>query len=107
MYVDCATLLASMIVPRHVGANTSNPWVTISSVGNEINALIEQNGKSYARLGAGAGNDNGAKAAVFQEQNKVAKESGTMEYSFIPETKDKILDSVSILIILTIIISFL
>ena len=36
---------------------------------------------------AGAGNDNGAKVAIFQEQNKVAKESGTMEYSFIPETK--------------------
>lgn len=87
MYVDCANTFSKHDCAATCRANTSNPWVTISSVGNEINALIEQNGKSYARLGTGAGNDNGAKAAVFQEQNKVAKESGTMEYSFIPETK--------------------
>ncbi|MFE7916054.1 hypothetical protein, partial [Bacillus mobilis] len=43
------TFLVSMIVPLHVGANVSNPWVTISSGGNEINAIIEQNGKSYVR----------------------------------------------------------
>ncbi|MDJ1478560.1 endo-alpha-N-acetylgalactosaminidase family protein [Bacillus sp. LS15-K4] len=80
------TFLVSMMVPLHVGANVSNPWVTISSGGNEINAIIEQNGKSYVRLGAGAGNDNEAKAAIFQEQNKIAKESGTMAYTFTPET---------------------
>ncbi|MFF2876368.1 endo-alpha-N-acetylgalactosaminidase family protein [Gottfriedia sp. NPDC057991] len=81
------TFLVNMIPTIRVGANVSNPWVTFSSGGNEINELVEQNGKSYARLGAGSGNDNGASAAIFQEQNKVAKESGVMEYNFIPETK--------------------
>ena len=73
MYVDCANTFSKHDCAATCRANTSNPWVTISSVGNEINALIEQNGKSYARLGTGAGNDNGAKAAVFKSRIKSLK----------------------------------
>ena len=79
------TFLTGFIPPLRAVAEVTNPWVTISTGGNEVNEMVNQNGKAYARLGAGAGNDNGAKAAIFQEEKAAAKESGTMEYTFIPE----------------------
>jgi endo-alpha-N-acetylgalactosaminidase len=79
------TFLTGFIPPLRAEAEVTNPWVAISSGGNEVNEMVNKNGKAYARLGAGAGNDNGAKAAIFQEENAAAKESGTMEYTFIPE----------------------
>ncbi|WP_223589541.1 endo-alpha-N-acetylgalactosaminidase family protein [Neobacillus bataviensis] len=79
------TFLTGFIPPLHAIAEVTNPWVTISAGGNEVNEMTAQNGKAYARLGAGAGNDNGAKAAIFQEKNKTALEKGTMEYTFIPQ----------------------
>lgn len=82
-------LLVSMVPPLSVTAEGSNPWQTLSSGGNEINEVVEVNGKSYVRLGSGEGNDNGARAAIFQEKNLAPKEKGTIEYSFIPETDGK------------------
>lgn len=79
------TFLTGFIPPLRAEAEVTNPWVTISSGGNEVNELVIQNEKAYARLGAGSGNDNGSKAAIFQEKDAAAKESGTMEYTFIPE----------------------
>ncbi|MEH7083513.1 endo-alpha-N-acetylgalactosaminidase family protein [Neobacillus drentensis] len=79
------TFLTGFIPPLRAVAEVKNPWVTISTGGNEVNEIVTQNGKAYAKLGAGAGNDNGAKAAIFQETDAAAKESGTMEYTFIPE----------------------
>ncbi|WHY77082.1 endo-alpha-N-acetylgalactosaminidase family protein [Neobacillus sp. WH10] len=79
--------LTGFTPPLRAEAVVTNPWVTISSGGNEVNEMVNQNGKAYARLGAGAGNDNGAKAAIFQEKEAVAHISGTMEYTFIPELK--------------------
>ncbi|MBV7505546.1 endo-alpha-N-acetylgalactosaminidase [Bacillus sp. sid0103] len=79
------TFLTGFIPPLRATAEVTNPWVTISTGGNEVNEIVTQNGKAYALLGAGAGNDNGVKAAIFQEKDKAAKESGTMEYTFIPE----------------------
>ncbi|CQR47234.1 Endo-alpha-N-acetylgalactosaminidase precursor [Paraliobacillus sp. PM-2] len=67
--------------------SVSNPWITVSTGGNEVNEIVEQNGRRYVRLGTGEGNDNGANAAVFREEDAQAKESGTMEYTFIPETE--------------------
>jgi endo-alpha-N-acetylgalactosaminidase len=81
------TFLTGFIPPIRAEAEVANPWVTISSGGNEVNKIVEQNGKSYVRLGTGAGNDNGAKAAIFQEKSAAAQESGTMEYSFISESE--------------------
>lgn len=81
------TFLTGFIPPLRAEAEVTNPWVTISSGGNEVNEIVNQNGNAYVRLGAGAGNDNGTKAAIFQEEKAVAKESGTMEYTFIPELK--------------------
>lgn len=80
------TFLPGFVSPAKVAAQANNPWVTISSGGNEINQVVGQNGKAYVRLGTGAGNDNGAKAAVFQEKDAISKQTGTMEYTFIPET---------------------
>lgn len=79
------TFLTGFIPPLRAEAEVTNPWVTISSGGNEVNELVIQNEKAYARLGAGSGNDNGSKAAIFQEKDAAAKESGKMEYTFIPE----------------------
>ncbi|PGY10090.1 endo-alpha-N-acetylgalactosaminidase [Bacillus sp. AFS031507] len=79
------TFLTGFIPPLRATAEVTNPWVTISTGGNEVNEIVTQNGKAYALLGAGAGNDNGVKAAIFQEKDEAAKESGTMEYTFIPE----------------------
>jgi endo-alpha-N-acetylgalactosaminidase len=79
------TFLTGFIPPLRAEAEVTNPWVTISSGGNEVNEMVIQNEKAYARLGAGSGNDNGSKAAIFQEKDAAAKESGTMEYTFIPE----------------------
>lgn len=81
------TFLTGFIPPVRADAEVANPWVTISSGGNEVNKIVEQNGKTYVRLGTGTGNDNGAKAAIFQEKSAAAQESGTMEYSFISESK--------------------
>ncbi|WP_257215888.1 endo-alpha-N-acetylgalactosaminidase family protein [Fredinandcohnia onubensis] len=66
-----------------------NPWMSISNVGNEVNEVVTQDSKSYARLGTGDGNDNGGKAAVFREKGAKGQETGTMEYTFIPETDSK------------------
>jgi endo-alpha-N-acetylgalactosaminidase len=76
--------LSGFIPPVHVAAEVTNPWMTISNGGNEVNEIVTQNGKAYAKLGAGTGNDNGARAAVFREKDAAAKETGTMEYTFIP-----------------------
>ncbi|WP_284036478.1 endo-alpha-N-acetylgalactosaminidase family protein [Neobacillus sp. 114] len=81
------TFLTGFIPPLKVSAEITNPWVTVSNGGNEVNEVAFQNGKAYARLGSGSWNDNGAKAAIFQEKDTAAQESGTMEYIFIPETK--------------------
>ena len=81
------TFLTGFIPPLRAEAVVTNPWATISSGGNEVNEIVNQNGKAYVRLGAGAGNDNGAKAAIFQEKGAAAHISGTMEYTFIPELK--------------------
>ena len=83
------TVLVSFISPFIVNAQTTNPWQTISSGGNEVNELAVVNGKEFVRLGSGDGNDNGTQAAIFQEKNISAKNKGTISYTFIPETEGK------------------
>ncbi|WP_425412130.1 endo-alpha-N-acetylgalactosaminidase family protein [Neobacillus massiliamazoniensis] len=80
------TFLTGIVPPLSAKAQENNPWITISNGGNEINQIVDKDGKKYVRFGTGAGNDNGAKAAIFQEKDAAAKQSGTMEYTFIPET---------------------
>src|SRR5699024_5621689 len=43
----------------------------------------------YTRLGTGEGNNNGDNPAVFRHKDAKGQESGTMEYTFIPETEGK------------------
>lgn len=74
-------------IVAHAAEGASSPWVTVSNGGKEVNEVVEKNGKEYARLGSGEGNDNVKNPAVFREEGAAAQKSGTMEYTFIPETK--------------------
>ncbi|GGJ98298.1 hypothetical protein GCM10007063_20740 [Lentibacillus kapialis] len=80
-------LLLNTVSPLKADAAVSNPWKTISTGENEINKVIEQNGKTYTRLGTGDGNNNGDNPAVFRHKDAKGQEKGTIEYTFIPETE--------------------
>ncbi|CQR47250.1 Endo-alpha-N-acetylgalactosaminidase precursor [Paraliobacillus sp. PM-2] len=81
------TYLANFANLVAYAAETTSPWTTISNGGNEVNEVVEKDGNTYVRLGTGEGNDNGENVAVFQEDGTEAQETGTMEYTFIPETE--------------------
>ncbi|MBD1221214.1 endo-alpha-N-acetylgalactosaminidase family protein [Virgibacillus halodenitrificans] len=81
--------LLNMVAPLKADAAASNPWETISTGGNEVNKVVEQNGDSYVRLGTGEGNNNGDNPAIFRHQDATGQEKGVMEYTFIPETEGK------------------
>lgn len=81
------TFLTGFVSPAKVAAQVTNPWVTVSNGGNEINQVVEQNDKTYVRLGSGVGNDNVNNPAIFRENGDKGQETGIMDYTFIPETK--------------------
>ncbi|GHI00005.1 endo-alpha-N-acetylgalactosaminidase family protein [Neobacillus kokaensis] len=84
------SFLPGLPVLKSTAAELTNPWVTVSTVGKEVNEIVDQESKIYTRLGTGEGNDNGAKAAIFRKSDAAAKESGTMEYTFVPETEGSV-----------------